>query len=133
MFFSEIESSTVTRHKNYDISHRGSAIVSDYLPVPAPLYRVNQTSNSDQLNGANLTLEDLDAQIINRPPNNKYDSDDVSDLANPVVAAITNLKTIPPAATYTKAATARPTTLVTYPNGRFALNGQNTLVTKYDH
>lgn len=119
-YFPETESSTVTRHKNNnDISHRGTAIVSDYLPVPAPLYRVNQTSNNDQLNGANLNLEDLDAQLIN-PPTNNYDLDDVSDLANPVVAAITNLKTMPPASsTYPKTVTARPTTSITYLTGIF--------------
>lgn len=91
--FSGTEISTGIRHKNNDITHRGSTQISDYLPVPAPLYRLNN-SNFNQLNANNINLEDEEVQTTGG--STEYYSDDISDLANPAVAAISNLKTVPP-------------------------------------
>ncbi|XP_065215171.1 serine-rich adhesin for platelets-like [Planococcus citri] len=88
-----VETST-TKPKRIDISQRGSTTISDFLPVPAPLlYRGNATSN-----GLDVPyVEDLEAQNINTQTN-YYNTEDVSDLADPAVVAIHNLKTVPPAA-----------------------------------
>lgn len=103
--FIEGEVST-SRPKSVDISQRGSTTISDYLPVPAPLYSVNHTSNLDRYNIDAVNLEDLEAQTLNTQTS-YYNTEDVSDLANPAVVAIHNLKTVPPASsqvTFTKPA-----------------------------
>lgn len=94
LFITEIESSTVTRHKNNDgAPTHGPSHVSDYLPVPAPLYRYNQTV--DQLQANNINSDEVELQTS--PVSVGYQNDDISDLAHPAVAAISNLKTLPPA------------------------------------
>lgn len=84
----------MTRHKNNDGGpNHGPSHVSDYLPVPAPLYRFNQTV--DQLQANNINSDEIEPQTSPAPIG--YQNDDISDLAHPAVAAISNLKTLSPA------------------------------------
>lgn len=48
------------------------------------------------MDGVGLNTDDLEAQTINTRTN-YYNTEDVSDLADPAVVAIHNLKTVPPA------------------------------------
>lgn len=94
-FFFFPETETTIRPKSVDISQRGSTTISDFLPAPEPLFRLNHTVD---LSANRIHTDDLDAQNINTPTN-YYQTEDVSDLADPAVVAIHNLKTLPPSET----------------------------------